>query len=344
MQHNACFRPEPSLTLALMMQALPAEQRQLYPSDGGAALAASCALTRTGWPLTPVQAIVSEGQQTLRLYAPTLTLAGLDSLLAGLRWHRLRWLNGDVYELSVPILPDKALYQSRAEALAVELIAGPFPSLREPGLLVMDMDSTAICGECIDDIAELAGCGEAVAQVTARAMRGELDFAESLRLRVAKLAGTPATVLEQVANNLHYTPGIPALVARLQQAGWQTALVSGGFTFFAHRLQQQLGLSLAEANVLEIIDGKLTGQILGQIVDGDYKKMTLERLRDAAVLPARQVLALGDGANDVPMLQAAGMGLAYHGKPAVRLATSGALVHYHAEALLAMLDVEGHHG
>ncbi|WKE64927.1 phosphoserine phosphatase SerB [Gallaecimonas kandeliae] len=338
MTNQAFFQLPADLPLSLVVQALPADERLFFPSEQGPVLAASKALTRTGWPLVKGRRLARAANHQYRLYAPDLAFGQLAQLLAELPWSELRWRQGDVFELAFETEPDKGLYLERAQALGAELMAGPFPSLEEPGLLIMDMDSTAIEGECIDEIAELAGCGAAVAEVTARAMRGELDFAQSLVERVARLEGTPAEVLEKVAENIRHTPGIRGLVARLQQAGWQTALVSGGFTFFAHRVQEQLALDWAEANVLEVIDGKLTGRVLGQIVDGQYKLEMLKRLRDQAGFKRDQVLALGDGANDLKMLAEAGLGIAYHGKPKVRLAAKGAIVRHDMHAVLALLE------
>lgn len=332
------FQLPPEMPLALVVQALPAGERVFYPGSQGPVLADSKALARTGWPLVPAKAEPRVSQFHYRLYAPQLNLADLGRLLEGLAWSELRWRQGDCFDLAFASQPDKALYLQRATQLGLELMEGPFPSLDEPGLLIMDMDSTAIEGECIDDIAELAGCGQAVAEVTARAMRGELDFAQSLTERVARLAGTPTEVLEKVAENIRYTPGIEGLVKRLQDAGWQTALVSGGFTFFAHRVQDHLSLDWAEANVLEIIDAKLSGLVLGKIVDAQFKKDMLVRLRDQAGLAPGQVLALGDGANDLLMLDEAGLGIAYHGKPKVRLAAKGAIVSQDMAAVQAVLE------
>ncbi|WP_152032929.1 phosphoserine phosphatase SerB [Gallaecimonas mangrovi] len=326
------------MSLALIVQALPVAQRVLVPGEKGPALQPSNALERNAWPLEEGRRVYRDNKVHFRGFAPGLTLGGLYGLLDGLAWSELKWRQGDSFDLWFETAPDKALYLQRAEAFKVELMPGPFPSLAEPGLLIMDMDSTAIEGECIDDIAELSGCGQAVSEVTARAMRGELDFSQSLKERVAKLTGTPTEVLEKVAENIAYTPGIESLVKRLQDAGWQTALVSGGFTFFAHRVQEHLALDWAEANVLEIVDGKLSGQVLGQIVDGQFKKDMLIRLRNQAGLPASQVLALGDGANDLLMLAEAGLGIAYHGKPKVRLAARGAVISTDMSAVQALLE------
>ena len=194
---------------------------------------------------------------------------------------------------------------------------GHLPYLKTPGLLVMDMDSTAIQIECIDEIAKLAGCGEQVAEVTERAMRGELDFSASLRQRVATLKGADANILKQVRDELPLMPGLSALVQKLQALGWQIAIASGGFTYFAEYLRDTLHLSAAVANELEMRDGKLTGEVLGDIVDAKYKAKTLKKLAEKFGIAPEQTLAVGDGANDLPMLKTAGLGIAYHAKPKV---------------------------
>lgn len=194
---------------------------------------------------------------------------------------------------------------------------GKIPHLRSPGLLVMDMDSTAIQIECIDEIAKLAGTGEMVAEVTERAMRGELDFAASLRSRVATLKGADANILMQVRESLPLMPGLVQLVLKLETLDWKVAIASGGFTFFADYLRDKLHLTAAVANELEIMDGKFTGQVLGDIVDAQYKANTLKALAEKYEIPVTQTVAIGDGANDLPMIKAAGLGIAFHAKPKV---------------------------
>lgn len=194
---------------------------------------------------------------------------------------------------------------------------GKIPHLRSPGLLVMDMDSTAIQIECIDEIAKLAGTGEMVAEVTERAMRGELDFTASLRQRVGTLKGADANILQQVREKLPLMPGLTQLVLKLESLGWKVAIASGGFTFFADYLRDKLHLTAAVANQLEIMDGKLTGEVIGDIVDAQYKANTLKKLAEQYEIPHVQTVAIGDGANDLPMIKAAGLGIAFHAKPKV---------------------------
>lgn len=204
---------------------------------------------------------------------------------------------------------------------------GKIPHLKTPGLLVMDMDSTAIQIECIDEIAKLAGTGEMVAEVTERAMRGELDFTESLRSRVATLKGADANILRQVRDDLPLMPGLTQLVLKLQSLDWKVAIASGGFTFFADYLRDKLHLTAVVANELEIMDGKLTGHVLGDIVDAQYKAKTLKRLAEKYGVPFEQTVAIGDGANDLPMIKAAGLGIAYHAKPKVNEKTEVTIRH-----------------
>ncbi|EMV7924079.1 phosphoserine phosphatase, partial [Escherichia coli] len=204
---------------------------------------------------------------------------------------------------------------------------GKIPHLRTPGLLVMDMDSTAIQIECIDEIAKLAGTGEMVAEVTERAMRGELDFTASLRSRVATLKGADANILQQVRENLPLMPGLTQLVLKLETLGWKVAIASGGFTFFAEYLRDKLRLTAVVANELEIMDGKFTGNVIGDIVDAQYKAKTLTRLAQEYEIPLAQTVAIGDGANDLPMIKAAGLGIAYHAKPKVNEKTEVTIRH-----------------
>ncbi|MBS0315183.1 MAG: phosphoserine phosphatase SerB [Burkholderiales bacterium] len=194
------------------------------------------------------------------------------------------------------------------------------------GLLAMDMDSTAITIECIDEIADFAGVKADVAAVTEAAMRGEIDFAQSLRRRVACLEGLPVRVLAEVyAERLRPSPGLPELLAHVHAHGVRTLLVSGGFTYFTERLRARFGYTWTRANTLGERDGRLTGQVCGAIVDAAEKERMLRFV--AGTLPAARALsiAIGDGANDLPMLRAATLGVAYRAKPAVRAAVPVAI-------------------
>ncbi len=211
------------------------------------------------------------------------------------------------------------LPEQTAAALAAQQIdyaVLPDRNFADLGLIVSDMDSTLITIECIDEIAAGAGLKEKVAEITKRAMRGEMDFAQSLTERVALLEGLEENVLQSVYDNvLKLSPGAEYLLAECKRHDVKFLLVSGGFTFFTDRLQRQLGLDYAYANVLETAGGKLTGKLKGRMIDAQAKADLLRRHRQELGLTPRQVLAVGDGANDIPMLQEAGIGVAYHAKP-----------------------------
>ncbi len=226
-----------------------------------------------------------------------------------------------------------------SEPWVAELVYLPAPVLlQQPGVLVMDMDSTAIQIECIDEIAKLAGVGEQVAAVTARAMNGELDFAQSLRQRVATLKDAPETILKQVLDAVPLMPGLESLVAFLQQHQWQVVIASGGFTYFTEALKQRLQLTATFANQLEIIDGKLTGQVLGAVVDAQTKADVVQQIASQYNIPSSQTVAIGDGANDLPMLAVAALGVAFHAKPKVQAQAKAAIRQGSLLQLLYLLD------
>lgn len=224
------------------------------------------------------------------------------------------------------------------ESLLDVVPLGQIPRLRLPGLLLMDMDSTAIQIECIDEIARLYGVGEQVSEVTERAMQGELDFVESLKARVGLLKGADVAILQQVMDTLPLMPGLTSLVRKLQVMGWHVAIASGGFTFFADNLRQQLKLSAAVANQLEIKDGKLTGKVKGTIVDAKFKAQTLVKLAEQLEIPIEQTVAIGDGANDLKMLRKAGLGIAYHAKPKVYARAKVAIRHADLMGVMCVLS------
>lgn len=185
-------------------------------------------------------------------------------------------------------------------------------------LICFDMDSTLIQTECIDQLAERAGVGDQVAAITERAMRGEIDFIESFRERVALLKGLDASVMEDIAEKLPVTEGVERLMAVLKRAGFKTAILSGGFTFFGEYLKRKYGFDYVYANELEVEDGKLTGRYLGDVVDGKRKAELLRLIAQVENVNIAQTIAVGDGANDLPMLSAAGLGIAFHAKPKVK--------------------------
>ncbi len=213
------------------------------------------------------------------------------------------------------------------------------PTLNKPGLLFMDMDSTLIRCECIDEIADFMGIKHEISEITKRAMRGELDFAASLTERVQLLAGLDASVLETVyKERIELTEGAETLIKTLKTNGWKVGLVSGGFTYFTDKFRERLGLDFTLSNRLEVHNSRLTGSVLGDIVDAESKRRALLEQADIFSIPMSQTVAIGDGANDLPMLGAAAMGVAFHAKPRVQEA-----VHYaiNSGGLEKVLDLLG---
>lgn len=185
-------------------------------------------------------------------------------------------------------------------------------------LVCFDMDSTLIETEVIDELATRAGVGDQVKAITERAMRGEIDFCESFRERVALLKGLDVSVMQEIAENLPITEGVGRLIAVLKRAGFKTAILSGGFTYFGNYLKQKFGIDYVYANELEIEDGRLTGRYVGDIVDGKRKAELLRIIAQVESIDIAQTIAVGDGANDLPMLRTAGLGIAFHAKPKVK--------------------------
>lgn len=219
-------------------------------------------------------------------------------------------------------------------------------SLQEKGLerramrlVLMDVDSTLVQAEMIDVLAAKAGHGEAVSDITRRAMDGELGFEEALRERVALLAGLEVSVLEEAAAEIPLTPGARTFVRTLHRLGYRTAIVSGGFTFFTDRLARELGLDHAHANELEVVDGRLTGALIGPIIDRAAKARILEEVARREGIPVDQTVAVGDGANDIDMLARAGLGIAFNARPAAREAADTAVTVPFLDAILFLLGV-----
>jgi phosphoserine phosphatase len=206
-------------------------------------------------------------------------------------------------------------------------------------LIVMDVDSTLIQDEVIDLLAERAGCAAEVAKVTESAMRGDLDFAASLRERVALLAGLDAAVLDSVRASLRLTPGARTLIRTLKRLGYKCGIVSGGFTTVIQPLADDLGIDYVAANTLEVQGGKLTGRVLEPIVDRDGKTEALRRFAQAAGVPLSQTVAVGDGANDLGMIGAAGLGVAFNAKPVVRDAADTAVNVPYLDTILYLLGI-----
>jgi phosphoserine phosphatase len=206
-------------------------------------------------------------------------------------------------------------------------------------LIVMDVDSTLIAGEVIDMLAARAGCAEQVAKVTAATMRGEADFAASLAERVALLAGLDASVLDEVGRELRLAPGARTLIRTLRRLGYRCAIVSGGFTQITDRLVTELGLDYAAANTLELSGGKLTGRLVGPVVDRAGKAAALRRFASEAGIPLSQTVAVGDGANDLDMIAAAGLGIAFNAKQVVRDAADASVSVPYLDTVLYLLGL-----
>ncbi len=210
---------------------------------------------------------------------------------------------------------------------------------RNRRLVAFDMDSTLIQCEVIDELARVAGVGAEVATITEAAMRGELDFRESLTRRVALLRGLDEGVLATVAAELPLSEGAERVAGTLKRLGYKLAILSGGFDYFGRRLQQRLGFDYVFANKLEIVDGKLTGRLLGEVVDGPRKAALLAMLATQEGLSLEQTIAVGDGANDIPMLSAAGLGVAFHAKPVVRRQAERTITEVGLDGLLYLIGI-----
>ncbi len=229
-----------------------------------------------------------------------------------------------------------ALAQQRQIDLALQASADYCQPRR---LICFDMDSTLIGQEVIDELAKEAGVGEQVAEITERAMQGELDFQASFRARVALLKGMDASVLASIAERLTVNEGAAHLISTLKAQGYRTAILSGGFQYFAEYLQAKLGLDEVHANVLDIQDGKVTGEVKGDIMDGARKALFLGKIAEQMGLSLEQTVAVGDGANDLPMLGLAGLGVAYHAKPLVRQTAQHAISNIGLDGVLYLLGV-----
>jgi phosphoserine phosphatase len=237
-------------------------------------------------------------------------------------------------------LPMRAEFLAAAQKLSID-IAFQRESIfrRNRRLFAFDMDSTLIQGEVIDELAKLAGAGERVARITEQAMRGELGFDESFTRRVALLKGLSAERVHGLLGAIPLAEGAGRLVRTLRLLGYKTAILSGGFTFFARSLQQRLGIDTIHANQLEIIAGKVTGRVIPPIINGQRKAELLAEIASGEGISLEQVVAVGDGANDIPMLNLAGMGIAYRAKPLVRAKADHSISSLGLDGLLYLVGV-----
>lgn len=211
---------------------------------------------------------------------------------------------------------------------------------RSRRLICFDMDSTLITTEVINELAKRAGVGDKVSAITESAMRGEIDFKESFTRRVALLKGLDSSVMEDIAQNLPYTEGLERMIAMLKKVGYKTAILSGGFTYFSDHMQKMFGFDYVFANELEIVDGKLTGRYLGEVVDGTRKANLLKYLCQKEGIELAQAIAVGDGANDLPMLNLAGLGIAFHAKPKVQSTAKQAISTIGLDGILYFLGLK----
>ncbi|MEN3296344.1 MAG: phosphoserine phosphatase [Burkholderiales bacterium] len=230
---------------------------------------------------------------------------------------------------------DQACFAARLDYTFIE----PGRKLTDFGLVAMDMDSTLITIECIDEIADMQGLKPQVAEITEAAMRGEIEFRESLTRRVSLLKGLDATALQRVYDErLKLSPGAEKMLNAVKAAGLKTLLVSGGFTFFTDRMKTRLGLHYTHSNLLEVVDGKLTGRVVGGIVDADEKQNTVERVCAELRISPKQAIVMGDGANDLKMMGISGLSVAFRAKPVVRAQADVALNFVGLDGILSLFD------
>ncbi|MGH7117548.1 MAG: phosphoserine phosphatase SerB [Acetobacteraceae bacterium] len=272
--------------------------------------------------------------------ATTLTEAAIARVRAATGSGPPRILSpGEAADLPCPGPPDADAVRDALGGAAVDAIAVPLAGRRKR-LLIADMDSTIVTAETLDELAAFAGLKDEVARITRAGMNGEIDFREGLRQRVAMLKGLPIAALETTWQQIRFTDGARALVATMHAHGAVTALISGGFTFFTSRVAQALGFDIHRANILLHDAGELTGEVAEPIRDRNDKLAALHELSAAHNLPLAATLAVGDGANDLPMLLEAGLGVAFHAKPKV---AAGARARLEFADLRALLFAQGFH-
>jgi len=316
---------------------IPAPQRGDYhvvaPTEYVTSLLSTA--QQIAWPVS-LHSLVVTGEVITRDILELLVDSLGNSLLAMLPLVQVT--NYQSVELKLNKLIDLTSLNHLNEQFNVDInIVSTLPSLLQPGLVVLDMDSTSIEIECIDEIAKLAGVGEEVSAITELAMQGRLDFSESLRARVSKLKGVELSLLDQIANDLPLMPGMRDLVAQFKAHQWKVAIASGGFTYFADNLKDLLGLDAAVSNTLAH-DGKvLTGEVSGEIVDAKVKATTVLALAKQYNIPLSQTIAIGDGANDLVMMEQAALGIAFHAKPLVQEQANVAINQGNLGAVIALL-------
>jgi len=311
----------------------------------------------TGWA-----AAYGRERRIITLLGPKLTAAQLSKVTAAIAAHRLNIdvitrLSGRVF-LDAPESFPKACVQLtvsgtldnpaklRGSLLDISMETGIDISFHVDDiyrharrLVVFDMDSTLVHGEVINVLAERAGVGDQVARITASAMAGELDFKESFRRRVALLKGLDAGILKEIAENLALAEGAGRVIQTLKKLGYKIGIISGGFDFFGEHLQNKLGLDYVFANVLEVENGKVTGNVSGDIIDGPKKAEILKTIATVENISLQQTIAVGDGANDLPMISIAGLGIAYHAKPVVKANSEQSISSVGLDGLLYLMGI-----
>lgn len=266
--------------------------------------------------------------------AGALTPQDAARALAYSQGRNLTWLeDGQAVEFTAPSAPDRSAITALLSHKAVDIFLTK-PRGRRKAVLVADMDSTIVTAETLDELAGFAGLKDKIAGITARAMNGELDFHEAIRERVGLLKGLKLNALEECWAQIQYSPGAKTLVATMNSFGATTALVSGGFTFFTSRVAQELGFAINRANTLLDDGAALTGEVGTPILDRDAKLAALNEFAQARSVQLSACLTVGDGANDLPMLKAAGLGIAYHAKPVVAAEVVNKVVHTDLTSLL----------